>query len=116
MLLVYIVFTVVFFHARLARQLQDKQCFVKFNGRAYTGPVVVWRNPVVMPGDIEVWQAMPGPEDRRASGRAHSMLFPKLIENVRARKAFENESVLLEEKKARKTHRKIEVKLSEEST
>ena len=47
-------------------------------GKAYAGPIVVWRNPVVMPGDIEVWQAMPWPEDGRAS--ACTMFFRKPVD------------------------------------
>ena len=47
-------------------------------GKAYTGPIVVWRNPVFMPGDFEVWQAMPWPEDGRASAR--TMFFRKPVD------------------------------------
>ena len=45
--------------------LQDKQfqCWIIAKGKVYTGPVAVWRDPVVQPWDIEVWEAMPWPKD-----------------------------------------------------
>ena len=30
---------------------------------AVLGPVVVWRAPVILPTDIEVWEALPWPQD-----------------------------------------------------
>ena len=49
----------------LWHMLQDKQFeyWIIAKGKVYTGPVAVWRDPVVQPWDIEVWEAMPWPKD-----------------------------------------------------
>ena len=41
--------------------LADKQCYLISGGRSYTGKVAVYRYPMQLPTDIEVWEALPAP-------------------------------------------------------
>ena len=40
---------------------QDRESYIVAEGQSVVGSVAVWRSPVVMPTDIEVWTALPWP-------------------------------------------------------
>ena len=42
---------------------EPQQCHIIREGRCITGPVAVWRNPVMLPSDIEIWESVPLPDD-----------------------------------------------------
>ncbi|CAE7356147.1 unnamed protein product [Symbiodinium sp. KB8] len=43
--------------------LGPRQCHIVQQGKVLCGKVVVWRNPVMVPDDIQVWDAKPLPPD-----------------------------------------------------
>ena len=51
---------------KLATVRQDRECWVVAQGRSITGPVAVWRSPVVGPADLQIWTARPWPKDKWA--------------------------------------------------
>ena len=42
---------------------QDRERYIRVGGKEVVGATVVWRFPVVLPTDIQVWQAKPWPKD-----------------------------------------------------
>lgn len=48
--------------------VQDKECYAVANGKSIVGKVAVWRSPVILPTDLEVWTAKPWPWKRVSYG------------------------------------------------
>ena len=42
---------------------QEKQCYIIANGQNIIGRVAVWQSPVILPSDLEVWEAKEWPEE-----------------------------------------------------
>lgn len=45
---------------------QDKHCYIVANGKNVVGRVAVWRNPAVLPSDLETWEAIEWPREQWA--------------------------------------------------